>query len=356
MRRILTPLVAAFVLLVAAAPPASAHSVAGVSATNFHTTLHSVTPEVPGLDIQVVEFGSRLQVVNRATQELVVLGYKDEPYLRIGPEGVFENLRSAATYLNADRTGTMAVPAKAEEGGEPEWRKVSSEPIARWHDHRVHWMGQAEPPAVRQAPNERHVVIPKWVVAMRMGDKPIAATGTLEWVPGSSPFPWLALAVLLFAVVIVVRFRPSWGPGLAVVTTVLVAIDIFHAVGLGLANAGDLGFRLTKIITGSPFAPVGWIAGALATVWLARRRSDGLPLAAVAGLIIAISGGIADIAVLSRSEVPFAFPADVARFAVTASIGLGAGLAVAAALLSLAPVDGSRFGRRAAPRSEAEAS
>lgn len=351
MRRILTPLVAAFVLLVAAAPPASAHSVSGVGATNLHTNLQAVTPEISGLDIQVVEFGSRFQVVNRTSDELLVLGYTGEPYLRIGPQGVFENERSPATYINASRKGTTKVPDKAKAGATPEWRKIASEPIARWHDHRVHWMLPTDPPAARQAPKERHVIIPQWVVNMRMGDKAIAVTGDLEWVPGGSPFPWLALAAVLFALVIVVRFRPAWGPGLAAVTAVLVAVDIFHSVGLGLANAGSLGTRLTKIITGSPFAPVGWVAGGLAIFWLAGRRSDGLPLAAVAGLLVAIAGGLADLSVLSRSEVPFAFPADVARLVVTASIGLGAGLAVAAALLSLAPADG----RRATPRPQTEA-
>ncbi|HEV7536029.1 MAG TPA: hypothetical protein VGP90_10370, partial [Acidimicrobiia bacterium] len=81
MRRILSASAVALWLGLAAAP-ASAHSVSGVSATNFHTHLKSVTPDIPGLDVKVVEAGSRLQVENHSGTEIVVLGYKDEPYLR----------------------------------------------------------------------------------------------------------------------------------------------------------------------------------------------------------------------------------------------------------------------------------
>jgi len=113
---------------------------------------------------------------------------------------------------------------------------------------------------------------------------------------------------------------------------VVVAVDIFHAVGLGLANAGGLGYRLTKSITQSPFAVLGWAAGALAIVWLLRRRSDGLAAAGMAGTLVALLGGVSDATALSRSEVPFAFGAVAARLAIAASIGFGFGLALAAAV------------------------
>src|SRR5439155_10614063 len=60
MRRLLLSATAALLWLGVAAAPASAHSVSGVSATNFHTHLKSVTPAVPGLEVKVVEAGSRL--------------------------------------------------------------------------------------------------------------------------------------------------------------------------------------------------------------------------------------------------------------------------------------------------------
>jgi hypothetical protein len=339
MRRTLLVAMATLVWLGVAAPPASAHSVSGQSATNFQTTLRSVEPAVPGLEVKVVEAGSRLEVENRTGQELVVIGYKDEPYLRIGPDGVFENRLSTTTYISRSRKGGKP-PEFAEKAkvGDTDWAKVSSEPIARWHDHRIHWMGNpAGPPEVRNDPDKRHVIKmspkePQWSVPMRIGAQEIAAKGDLVWVPGPSPLPWFALIVAALAVVVVVGRRASWGAGLAAVTAVLLAVDVFHVVGLGLANAGDLGYRLTKSITQSPYQPLAWAVGILAIIWLRRGRAEGLSLAAVAGLQIAFLGGVADLSNLSRSEVPFGFAADLARLAVALSVGLGLGLAVVAAL------------------------
>jgi hypothetical protein len=339
MRRTLLVATATLVWLGVAAPPASAHSVSGQSATNFHTTLRSVNPPVPGLEVAVVEAGSRLEVENRTGQELVVLGYKGEPYLRIGPDGVFENKLSPTTYISRSRKGGTPPPeAEQAKVGDTDWEKVSSEPIARWHDHRIHWMGNPSgPPEVRNDPGKRHVIKmnrddPQWSVPMRIGAQEIAAKGDLVWVPGPSPLPWFALIVAALAVVVVVGRRESWGAGLAAVTAVLLAVDVFHVVGLGLANAGDLGYRLTKSITQSPYQPLAWAVGILAIIWLRRGRAEGLSLAAVAGLQIAFLGGVADLSNLSRSEVPFGFAADLARLAVALSVGLGIGLAVVAAL------------------------
>jgi hypothetical protein len=139
------------------------------------------------------------------------------------------------------------------------------------------------------------------------------------------------VAVLLAAVVVIGRSE-AWPAGLAAVTGLTVAVDVFHALGLGLANAGGLGYRLTKSITQSPFALLGWAAGILAIFWLLRRRNDGLSLAALAGLWVALLGGVSDATALGRSEVPFGFGAGLARLAVAASMGLGFGLAVAGAL------------------------
>ncbi|MDQ1566896.1 MAG: dye decolorizing peroxidase [Actinomycetota bacterium] len=349
MRRILLAATAALVWLGVAAGPASAHSVSGVSASNYHTHLTGVTPEVAGLEVKVVEAGSRLQVTNHTGQEVVVLGYKDEPYLRIGPDGVFQNKLSPATYINQTRKGNEPPPSATNaKVGDTDWEKVSSDPVARWHDHRIHWMSSANPGPVQASPGRRHVINPEWVVTLKQGAGTIAVKGDLVWEPGSSALPWYGLIVALVALVVVLGRRANWAPALAAVTAVLVAIDIFHAVGLGLANAGGLGERLAKSITQSPFSVLGWAAGVLAIVWLLRGRSDGLSAAALAGLLVALLGGVSDATALSRSEVPFGFGAGAARLAIAASIGLGFGLALAAAL-RLSGVVGPARARKETP-------
>ena len=333
MRRTLLVAAAVLAWIGLSALPASAHSVSGVSATNLQTNLRSVTPTLPGLKVKVVESGSRIEVTNKTGREVLVLGYKDEPYLRIGPDGVFQNRLSPATYINKTRQGQEPTEAaRNAKVGDTDWEKISSEPLARWHDHRIHWMSPNDPPEARAEPGKRHVINAEWVVPIKAGAETVSVKGDLVWEPGPSALPWYLLIVVLLVAVVLLGRSAGWAAGLAAVTGVLVAIDVFHVLGLGLANAGDLGYRLGKAFSGSPFAVVGWAVGVLAVVWLLRRGPDGLPLAALAGLEIALVGGISDLTALTRSEVPFQFGAGLARLAVAASVGIGFGLAIAAAL------------------------
>src|SRR5438067_2947374 len=177
MRRIIVTVTIGVSLVAFAASPASAHSVSGVGASNFRTELHTVNGQVRGLHVAVVEAASRVEVVNRSGREAVVLGYSGEPYLRVGPDGVFQNIMSPAAYMNASRNGMAYVPDDVNASATPQWRKVSSETVARWHDHRIHWMGGQKPPAVLRDPGHRHVVIPNWVVPIRLGTSTVEVTG-----------------------------------------------------------------------------------------------------------------------------------------------------------------------------------
>ena len=118
---------AASVVLVAAvlvpAVPAQAHDVGGVGATNFRTTLGAVTPGVPGLTVTVIENGSRLELRNLTGTDVMIAGYAGEPYARVGPTGVFVNDNSPATYLNASRFSTTAVPDTADPAKPPAWAR-----------------------------------------------------------------------------------------------------------------------------------------------------------------------------------------------------------------------------------------
>src|SRR4051794_32439952 len=130
MRRAALTVLIALAGLLALAQPASAHTVSGVGATNWKTTLIGVSPATPGLSVKVVDTGSDLQVSNTGP-EIVVLGYQGEPYLRVGPGGVFENRQSPSTYLNCSRQGCPTPPG-LDPTGPPEWRQISSGHTARF--------------------------------------------------------------------------------------------------------------------------------------------------------------------------------------------------------------------------------
>jgi hypothetical protein len=259
---------------------------------------------------------------------LIVLGYEGEPYLRVGPDGVFRNSRSPATYLNTTRYGGVTVPPDADPNAPPNWVKIGSGRTVLWHDHRTHWMGGTLPISVRRSPSSFHTVFP-WKIDLTEAGRPIEITGSLNWVPGSSSGPWLAGLVLLAAVGIVAGTTRRWAPAMLAFTALIVVADVLHAVGTGLAFAGSVGYRLL-ILGGSYYSVVAWALGVVAVRLLSRKSIDGLFAAVFTGLVIGLFGGLADVGSLWRSQVPFAWGTTFARVIVMVSIGGSVGLVVGA--------------------------
>lgn len=85
-------------------------------APNYRSTIRSIVPPLDGLQLRIIDAGARVELVNHTGEEVVVLGYDGEPYLRIGPDGVFDNRRSPATYPNQDGQAQTNVPPQAGAG------------------------------------------------------------------------------------------------------------------------------------------------------------------------------------------------------------------------------------------------
>ena len=185
---VLAVLAGVAVAVLAWAVPAQAHNVGGVGATNFHTTLSAVTPAVDGLTVSVIENGSRLELRNATGSAVIIAGYGGEPYARIGPDGAFVNDNSPSTYLNANRYSTTPVPAGVDPSQPPSWRRVGTEPLLRWHDHRIHWMLSTLPAAVAADPTRPHR-ISSWTIGLSYGATQLTVSGTLDWAPGPNPWP-----------------------------------------------------------------------------------------------------------------------------------------------------------------------
>lgn len=107
-------------------------------------------------------------MINTSDDEVVVYDYDGRPYLRIGPDGVFENQNSPAVYLNQSSDAPVLVPDGVGDGP-PDWTRVSGEPSYRWHDHRFHWMG-GDPPLVTAQPDVRQTVA-EWTVPLGTGER-----------------------------------------------------------------------------------------------------------------------------------------------------------------------------------------
>jgi len=196
----------------ATAPWAFAHGRSS-DATNFRSAITD-TPDISGVRWQVYGGDEFLAVTNTSATDLVVLGYEDEPYLRVGPDGVFENALSPAAYINDDRLGTE-VPAgvTVDPSAAPQWRRLSDGQQALWHDHRIHWMAP-EPPRQTDGAVRPVEVYERWEVPVRYDGDLQLVVGTLTWVPAPNWLPWLALGlVLTVPAVLGLRSRPTPTPG-----------------------------------------------------------------------------------------------------------------------------------------------
>jgi hypothetical protein len=316
------------VLVVTAAQPAAAHSVGGVEASNYETRVEAVTPSARGLEVTSVDLGNELELRNETRADVMVPGYQGEPYLIVGPRGAFENRRSPAVYLNRTRDGKTPVPSSADPAAPPEWHRIGSGTTTRWHDHRAHWMGSSDPSVVSRDPGSRHL-IDRWQIDLRRGTQTVTVTGDLVWVPGPSPWGWL-LGALAAALALVGLSRTQvWRWALAAALAVVVVSETAHVIGQWTASTASFATQLSA----SVYSIGGIALAAAALVWIViRPPSNGIPAVLFAGLVVAATGGLADLAALTHSQVPTDLPTGIARLQVAAALGLGVGLAAAAAL------------------------
>jgi hypothetical protein len=211
--RIVTCVAAAAALLVGA-PVALAHD----GSPNFLSQINEVTAAAEGVDVEVLNRDDRLLLRNDSDATVLVEGYDGEPYARIDPDGtVSVNTDSKAYYINEERDGKVAVPGGADGKGEPQWKEISRTGRFEWHDHRMHWMSEEDPEAVKDKDVRTKVF--DWKVPIVVDGRAGAITGTLFWTPLPSsgpPLPlivaFVVLVVPLAAAVVLVRRRRTARP------------------------------------------------------------------------------------------------------------------------------------------------
>ncbi|MGY1839079.1 MULTISPECIES: hypothetical protein [unclassified Modestobacter] len=325
-------LLAALAVVVGAlAGPALAHVGGGAAGSDFDGRVTSVSPPLPGLSVRVLDFGDTLEVVNETGTEVAVPGYNDEPYLRIGPDGVWRNALSPASYLNLDRYGRAPVPDDVDVTAPPRWEQVSTEPQYVWHDHRTHWMSEGLlPPAVAADPTRTHTVA-EWTVPMAVGGTPVVVAGELTWSP--PPPAWLVWPVygLLLAATVLAGWRAGTPRPLA--------------VALG---AGGLAALVHALATPDPPVTVASYPGALVSALLpallavlvaaigirAALRGRGVltGLMAVVGGWLLLVQGVPDVDVLWTAHTVTRGPELLGRAAVAVLVVVGLGLVIGGAL------------------------
>jgi len=260
-----------------------------------------------------------------------VPGYSDEPYLRIGPDGVWRNRNSPATYINLDVNGRATLPSYADSHAAPDWEQVSTGTSYVWHDHRTHWMSAGSlPPAVAADPSRPHRVF-EWSIPVFYGSREVVVTGELTWSPPPSPWvvwPVCVLLPLLGAAAGLVARSPR---PLGVLLTVGAAAAVWHAATTP-APAASVGSHLGALV--SALLPAVLVLLIALVSLRAALRGRGVMTGLMALLIgwLLLVEGLPDVDVLWTSHVLSDGPGPVARAAVAVMVALGAGLVIGGAL------------------------
>ena len=271
---------------------------------------------VEGVSWNILGGDSYLQMTNTSDTDVIVLGYTNEPYLRLGPQGAFTNAKSPATYLNADRYADAAVPSSATGEGEPEWEQISATDSTAWHDHRIHWMAQSLPPQVTPGLTEP-VTIRNWFVLFEVDGERMALLGRLSWVPPPAWFPWIAGSLMLVLVPVAPVLTGHRGRKAALravggTLAVVVLLDVVH--GIDDLTAVPATLRENLFAGARLFIPVltaGW------TAWRALRAGPGAGQILLIGAVILLLGvAIPHAAVLNAGTTASGLPVGFTRLVV----------------------------------------
>lgn len=315
----------ATVAALATATPAGAHSTNAPPASDYHTDVHGVVPATTGVHAFTAPDGEQLELRVTGDVTVVVLGYQDEPYLRVDRRGVYENTKSPAVFLNRKRVPSGRPPKGPTRP--PNWVRVSTGTTARWHDHRAHWMGGVTPSEVSRAPDRAHV-IERWTVPIRVANAPAAIRGRIVWTPPPATGWWYALAVVI-GVIVLVATRWAAKPVLGTVLLLLAAGECLHVWGSWTvsdsATIGRIGESLPSL--------AAILTTLLTAFWLWRRTVwAAAPGLIIAGLFATVAGGLADVSLLAHSWIPSRLDPTLARLLVAFALGAGVAVAIAGAV------------------------
>ena len=311
MRRASVTLAAAFAAAGLFAGRASAH--VGLIAPAATSYLARVSSAPRGVEAKVVDGDQRLWLRVPPGTSVVVLGVRDEPYLRFSAAGVEVNTRSETYYLN--RVRPLTPPPGIGPRTPPVWTRLTAARSGSWHEGRLHTPALASHPSGSSYDG-------RWLVPVVVNGRRTAIAGGL-WQAARPSLLWFwPLALVLACIPALLRVRDAgWDAS---------ATAVLAGVALLAATAGRLGRELygRPTVSSWQLALAGAslaVAVALAALFL---RRDWRALAAVAIGIVAVYEGLALAGTLRNGFVLAALPAWAERTAAVTSLAAGAALLV----------------------------
>ena len=285
-------------------------SALSLHATDWESSIISIAPATHAVGIEVLNGGEALRLTAQPQHAALILGYRNEPYLRINADGeVQANLKSPTWWSNKTGTGSGSVPDTADPAAEPEWSTIGSNGSVAWHDHRIQAM-----PGVTTGTD--------WTVLVTVDDMPIVVRGQLNRLPSHAPLLEVLLAIVAAATIVILGFRKAWTICL-VSTLVGAAFAIVVAIGGWIATPS--GFT-------HPWLPLlaSVLTGALAFMSvLLRNTARRLRVTTMVGAVAALAWWVAlNFSALTAVFVPNTYAASVVRFSVGLDLGIVVGVGV----------------------------
>lgn len=346
----------ALLLVLGLPDPAAAHT-RTQETTNVESRITS-TPPLDGVVWTVHTGGFLIEVANTGEQDLIVHGYEGEPFLRIGPDGVQQNRRSPATYLNRERYDQVTLPPTVDPSADPDWETISDEPRIVWHDHRTHWMSPAPPPFVAANPllrgmmelelvgpvgvaHDRAGSFASWQLPLTHGGRSVELAGELVWVDPPSPVPWLLVGAMLVLPVLLVGPRRVPEERIRAAAWLVLGVSLvngLHLIDDLVAFPADPLDELSGLLHTTIFLLAG-LGGAAWTLWV--RSVPRLSLGVGAGAVL-YHQGVVHLPMLFASNFPTIWPEGLVRLTIALSLLQAVVVAVALARTHAPAGDGAR--------------
>lgn len=190
--------------------------------TNFQSSVVSVEPSTPQIHPSIIGGDSFLRLqVDRGTV-VEVLGYRSEPFIRFLSDGTVEENRASASYLVSKSRLGDDLPSDFVDDAPPDWQPVAGDGDYSWHDHRMHWMSDSDPPG--KQPGD---VVLQQTVNLVVDGEPVSVVVESVWVAPASTLPlWLGGSAGLAVGGLLVRYRRRQWSGLPLVGLTALAVVV----------------------------------------------------------------------------------------------------------------------------------
>jgi hypothetical protein len=295
-RRALVAIGLGVAIFVVTASPAAADP---ARPSNVASHITGITPPTPAIQASVLGGNAYLRLKVRPGTTVTVLGYENEPYIKIDADGTVEqNTRSKTTYLSRTLTGRVTIPATADDTAAPAWHAVASGGVYAWHDHRIHWMAGGTPPAPQD-----------WQVGLQVDGTPVSINGRYAAVTAPNRAVWWA--VLLVVGVGVAAL--GWWRRRAAAIAVVIASAVGLPAAVGVARLPNTGI--------GDWAGAALLAMAVVAGGIAAASDSGAWLAG-AGVALVLWAG-RRLSVLDHAVLVTSLPSWLDRLAVAAGCGAG---------------------------------